>query len=251
MTATNATATNANAPVLAALLAASQGKGTTFTGLIYPCKGEVRGGKVYGDDVCHYIIVAGFSYERLKARDLTVLASLTDAEILEEAKFKGITLTLADVFAARVKVFESATKSAAGTNTATHDDNFERLVVDGEPVKGARIYKCSGHKGCGCSLCNPGDARAPVPGTIYLSGLIIGREVLTPAANGPVPAPNSSPVTIARKLFERRLPSSRFRSFRLPPGLDFILRAGGVAEAEVSASGIKLNEKAVADALAA
>jgi hypothetical protein len=237
------TVTNANSAKLAEMLADAR---PGFAGVIYPKKGKVVGGVLYGDEVVwdtfnHSGIYAGD--DGLKARDLEALGQVSDKEILDLVTAKDIKgwegrganrslvpVTRMHVQAARAKIEASCLKSMTGRNSSTCDHVYEALVVNGETVRGARVYQCvAGEPGlkCKCRNCT-GDARAPLPGTIYLRGLLERREVITPAANGRAPFPKSNPVTVARRLFESRLPSRKYVQYRFEPGMDFILAIGGV-----------------------
>lgn len=223
--------TNANSPALAAHLAATR-KGASFTGLIVTKKGQERGKgadkKVYGNDTVHVCVVTGFSYLNLCKRSLDKLGTIDLDALVAEAAAKGVVdgktgaaLTRADFDTAMAEVAESLAKSIAGTNESTTDDVFEPLVLNGETVKGARVY-------CGPAPA-ANDERAPVPGTVYLQGLQIGSRVLEPAPNGPVPASVSVAKTLAKGMIEKRLPKSRYVSYVLDPKAGFLLRAGGAA----------------------
>lgn len=234
------TITNANSAKIASLLSDAK---PGFAGLIYQKVGKVVGGVLYNDDLVHDVINHAFRYEGdkgLKARDFDALGKITDKEILDEITKKGalgwqgrgskavqVEITAEHVSHARAKVEASCLKSMTGRNTSTTDHVFEPLVVNGKKVRGARVYICTGNKTCKCRNCNPDNKRAPLPGTIYLTGILDSREIITPAANGRAPFPKSNPVTVARRFFEKRLPSRKFVQYRLEPGTDFILAIGG------------------------
>jgi hypothetical protein len=117
---------------------------------------------------------------------------------------------------------------------------YDALTVDGENVRSGRVYKCTGEASCRCRHCT-GDSKAPLPGTVYVQGLAIGHKVIEPAPNGPAPTPKSAPKTVAKNLLRSKLPVSRYVSYALEPGTDFLLRAGGAAAAEVTKAGIKID----------
>jgi len=241
--------TNANSALLAALLA--DARVGTFTGLVTRKVGVERGAadnKVrYGDDEVHVCLFTGFKYVGLCERSLTALATLSDADLLAEAQANGVArawsgrgknaveveLTLADFAAAREELIDSFSKSIAGTNESTTDDVFEPLVVDGAAVRGARVYT-----GQTEAAKKAGRAPAAKTGTIYLQGLQITSRVITPAPNGPKPASQSAPKTVAKELLRCRLPISRYVSYKLEPGTEFLLRSGGTAEVEAEKAGI-------------
>jgi len=247
-------ATNANSALIAALL--KDARVGTFTGIVTTKVGVERGPKGsktrYGDDTIHACIFTGFKYLGLVERSRDALALITDAEVLADAQAKGrkawsgrgkaaveVELTLADIAEARTEMVESFNKTIAGSNESTTDHVYEELVTDGESVRGGRVYKCVAddpkHK-CQCRDCT-GDAKAPRNGTIYLQGLQISSRVITPAANGPKPAAKSGAKVVAKGLLSRLLPLSRYVSYRLEPGTDFLLSAGGTAKIEAEAAG--------------
>ena len=246
------TTTNANSTTLAALLA--DAKVGTFTGIVTTQKGVERGRgaekKVYGNDTVHAVLFTGFRYDRLVQRSLDMLAGVDPADVVAKAAADGHDITLADVAEAVSELTESYTKSLAGTNVATTGHVYDPLVVDGATVRGARVYKCvagttnddGDPRECHCRNCT-GDARAPLPGTINLSGLRVFKEVIVPAPNGPAPAANSAPKTIAKNTITRNLPVSKYISYTLEPGTDFILRAGGAAAVEATKVGFTVDDK--------
>ena len=252
----NATSIN----TAAALAAANKG---TFTSLVITKQGTLVGGVLYGDDTVCAVVVSGFRYEKLVQRSLDKLNGLTADDLavavggLSGMDGRGKAalarpVTIADAEAARDELAASFAATLAGTNESTTDHVYDPLVVDGEPVRGARVYKCVAGPGhdCRCRNCT-GDARAPVPGQINLSGLAIGTVVLTPAVNGPAPAPKSGAKTVAKDALRRLLPISRYVSYRLDPtDNSWILKAGGSAARAATSAGIAVKDSAM-EALAA
>ena len=234
--------TNSNSKLVAALLQKSGG--ATFTGLFTTKQGVVRGGQRYGDDTIHTVVVTGFSYENLVKKSLAKLPSVTTASVIASAASKGLTITEEDVKVARGELEASFQSSLDGTNEATTDHVYDSLVVDGSSVRGSRVYKCTGQPKCKCRACTQ-DPKAPLDGTIYLQGLRIWSEVLTPAANGSAPAPKSKSKTIAKNALRETLPVSRYVSYRLEPGQNWILRAGGTAEVEATKKGFLVTDAIV------
>jgi len=92
---------------------------------------------------------------------------------------------------------------------------------------------------CHCRDCT-GDAKAPLDGTVYLQGLRIRSKVVTAATNGPVPKPNSKPKTLAKNALRGLLPVSRYVSYALEPGQDFILKVGGTARLSADGQGYEV-----------
>lgn len=240
--------TNANSNLIAGILA--NARVGTFTGLVTTKRGAERGRganrKRFGDDTVHVCLFTGFKYLGLVQRSSEMLATITDAEILAEVQDKGIKgwngrgakaveveLTLADIADARAELVDSFTKTLAGTNTSTTDDVFEPLVRNGKTVRGARVYT-----GQTPAAKARGDKPAAEVGTIYLQGLQVSSRVITPAPNGPLPASKSAPKSVAKRMLRKRLPISRYVSYRLQPGDDFLLRSGGTAQVAAEKDGI-------------
>jgi hypothetical protein len=252
------TTTNSLSPVLAANLASAR-KGT-FTSLIIRKEGEERGAAgakvTYGDDLVHVVIITGFKYERLVARSRDMLANFTDAD-LDALVNKGYTgwtgrgakavsapVTRADFDAARAELLDSFDKTLAGTNESTTDHVYEPLTVNGETVRGARVY-----------IGNPDPTLNAAPvGTVYLQGLKIGERVLDAAPNGPVPHAQSNPKTVAKGVLRSRLPVARYVSYKLDAAGGWLLSAGGAAVAACDTNGVTLDAdrvEAVCDMLVA
>lgn len=245
------TQTNASSAALAASLAASR-KGT-FSGIIQRLVGEERGGVRYGDALVHDVVVTGFSYTRLKERDLKVLLGLTDADLTKVLTAKipmawdrpraknavQVPVTLADMKLALAEMIDSCQKSIAGTNTSTTDGVYEPLVVDGQEVRGARVYV--GHA-------DPTQDAAP-KGTIYLQGLRIGRTVLEDPKFGWGPVTKSAAKTVAKGLItkEFKLPSRRYSSYKLDANGGWVLAVGGAAAIAADAAGVTLEASGVAE----
>ena len=238
------TTTNSISPVLAANLASAK-KGT-FTSLIIRKEGVERGAAgnkvTYGDDLVHVVVITGFKYERLVAKSRDMLANLTDADIdaLVARNYTGwqgrgskavsCPVTRADFDAARTELTDSFDKTLTGTNESTTDHVYEPLVVNGEVVRGSRVY-----------VGNPNGQDAATPGTVYLQGLKIGERVLDAAPNGPVPASQSAPKTVAKDVLRSRLPVARYVSYKLDAAGGWLLSAGGAAVAACDTNGVTLD----------
>lgn len=242
------TRSNSNSDIMAVLL--KDARVGTFTGLVTTKVGAVRGGVTYGNDQVHTVVFTGFRYNRLVQRSLDALQGMTNTDILAKASAKGKTLDAPSVAAARDELVASFKATLAETNTSTTDHVYEPLTWDGEPVRGGRVYKCVIGKvnpetgkpyECHCRDCT-GDPKAPKSGTIYIQGLRVWNEVLVPAPNGPIPAPKSSPKTVAKDFIRSCLPISKYVSYRLEPGTDFLLRVGGTAAVEATKKGFLVTE---------
>lgn len=222
----------------------------TFTGLIIRKEGIKKGSRRYGDDLVHAVIITGFSYPSLVARSKAKLEAMTNADIdaLVAKRLTGfvgrganalkVELRRCDFDDARAELLASFDRTLTGTNTSTTEDVYEPLVVDGETVRGCRVY--TGNK-------SGGQDAAPI-GTIYLQGLQIGSRVLEAAVNGAAPIVQSAPKTVAKKALSSRLPLSRYVSYKLSPcGGTWLLNVGGQAAAAADVAGVTLDAKRVAE----
>jgi hypothetical protein len=219
---------------------------TTLVGGERLAPGEKRGGKKlrYGDATVRDTFVTGISRVAAMKRRLKVLNALTGAD-LDAFTAEGhegwtgrgknatkVAVTRADFDLALSELIASAEKSRDGKNSATHDHVFEGLVVDGERVRGGRVY-----------IGNPNGPDAASPGTIYLHGVRVGRKVLKDPVNGWLPASKSAAKTVAKRRIERLLP--RYVSYRLEPGTGFVLNVGAGAAVAADADGVTIDSKAV------
>ena len=250
--------TNGNSKVLSALLA--DARLGTFTGLIVKKVGkEVGKGadkKRYDDDTVHTVIFTGFKYENLVKKSLALLAGIDLADVVAKCLSRGQVITLADAEEAAAELKVSYEKSIAGTNESTTDHVYEPLVVDGVTVRGSRVYKCVAGKAdesgkpyeCKCHACT-GEEKAPKDGTIYLQGLRIFSSIIAPAVNGHAPEPKSAPKTLAKNEITHRLPISKYVSYKLEAGGDWILNAGGTAALQATDRGFVVTDE-VMDVLA-
>jgi hypothetical protein len=146
------------------------------------------------------------------------------------AKAVQVPVTRADFDAARAELTDSFDKTLAGTNESTTDHVYEPLLVNGEVVRGSRVY-----------VGNPNGQDAATPGTVYLQGLKIGERVLDAAPNGPVPASQSNPKTVAKGVLRSRLPVARYVSYKLDAAGGWLLSAGGAAVAACDTNGVTLD----------
>lgn len=160
--------------------------------------------------------------------------------------FQQVTVTRAHVDAAVGEVIADLQRTLDGETEPTNDHVFEPLVVNGEKVRGCRVYV------------GPSDETqepAAPKGTIYLQGLMIGQKVLTPAANGKAPS-MTSPDTLAKNLVRRLLPVGRYVSYKLDPSTEenpvcnWILNIGGEAVAAADTVGVEVSSENAYEALA-
>ena len=252
--------TNANSPTLTDLISGSTRCArfvslvTTLKGASRLAPGEKRGGLkiTVGNDTVRDTFVAGANYGTLKAKDAAILDTLTGADLDtmvadghtawtgRGAKATQVAVTRADFDLALAEMIDSTAKTLAGTNTSTTDHVYESLEVDGEKVRGYRVY---------VGPTDPNATPASTPGTIYVQGLRVGRKVIE-AAEFARPASKSSAKSVAKRVITRLLPSRRYVSYCLEPGTDFILNMGVDAVTASDAAGITVDATAVASALA-
>lgn len=258
---TDTTGTTNSDNLALALTLANARKGT-FTGLILRKKGKTKGGVTYGDDLVHVVMYTGFKYDSLVQRSLDALPEPNGQEfedfcdrIVGYCKRKGIVdkngaaIDYADVATAIKDLRDSFERTLAGTNTATTDHVYEPLEVNGETVRGARVYRCVASQGikCHCRDCS-GDKRAPKDGQINILGLKVGQKVLDAAPNGQAPLPLSRGDVIAKNILRKRLPIGRLVSYVLEEGGDFILNAGGTAAVAANKDGVTVDPQEVREA---
>jgi hypothetical protein len=253
---TTAPLTNATAAGLALDLA-EMGVRASFMSIVYRlaeklrlAPGEKRGGLklAFGDALVLDTFVSGFKYRSLKARDLAALNEWLVPGALEALVAEGLTgftgrkktdvaraLTIEDYRAALWAAAESCLKSSEGRNSATHDHVFESLEVDGKHVRGARVY-----------VGNPNGKDAAPVGTIYLSGLRVGRKYIDQPANGWGPASRSGVMAVAKGRLGKTLPSRRYVTYKLVPGGEWALNVGAGAVQAADAGGVTCDPVAVA-----
>ena len=256
--------TNANSELLASAL--KDAKLGTFTSLITRKQGALSGKgpnrKLYGDDQVQVTILTGFKYENLVAKSLELLYEKTDAELAKLAKEKGLLdgkgneITKADVRAARNELDTSFNRTLSPIEDSDSSTRhvYEPLVIGGDSVRGGRVYRCikGGERQCHCRECLEAEGaeekevkKAPLNGTIYIQGLKIWQKVLEVAPNGPKPKPKSAAKTVAKDLIRSLLPISKYVSYRLEPGTDFLLRAGGSAQVQATEQGFLVSDAIV------
>jgi len=243
---TNATDTAA-ATVLQELTEMDQG--TLFSALVQKM-GQSRGPKgakvIYGDDRVQVLIWTGFSNQALIERSQKMLnreiqrggyiERLARATLEEHEDTK-----ISDVCEAMQETRDWFRRVLAWPDL--FEPNFSRdqisvwepLTVEGVRVRGARVYTGQGNKE---------DPRAPVPGSIYVSGVKLGEMVITPAANGPW-RPDSKPKTVAKALLKKSLPVGLYCQYRLDPERVMNLAVGKKAAKAAKAEGVSIDPDAL------
>lgn len=242
---TDVISSDASRDQLAASLAGVDGG--TLVSIEVQKKGVERGPKgakkIYGNDVVHTLIWAGFDYNDLVALADRYLLQMEDTGImvrslLAEAAASGHTgITIATACAAVQEVRQSIRQVLNGSETnSTNAHVFRPLEHDGEPIPGCKVYAGPGGP----------DPRDPVPGTVYIRGVKVGECVLEPAPEGPWKT-QSRPKTIIKHLLKRKLPTGRFVQYILSPTSGFTMRIGKAASEAADDAGVKLRAKAVHD----
>ena len=242
---TNASDTAA-ASVLSELTDLDQG---TLLSVVVQKVGQERGPigsrVVYGDDLVHVLIWTGFAYRALIERSQKMLnreiqrggyiERLARATLEEHEGAK-----IEDVCAAMQETRDWFRRVLAGSGKDPSflpglDSVWEPLMIEGVAVRGARVYT---------GLCNKKDPRAPVPGTIYITGVKLGEKVVTPAANGPWRA-DSKPKTIAKEVLKEDLPVGLYCQYRLDPDRVCGLTVGKKAAKAAKTEGIFIDPDAL------
>jgi hypothetical protein len=194
----------------------------TFSSIIYTKVGKEVGRKpnkvTVGNDRVQQVFLLGFSYPNLCQRSLEVLAGLDLDAVLADwgGTYGGHPIDKAVLAQAVAEVGNSLALSRDGLNESTTDDSYEPLVVDGEPVRGGRVY-----------VGNDPDK----VGVLYVQGLLISSKVLV--AGNPKPAHTyREPLTAAKEGVRRLLPVNRYVSYRLTKAQDYFIKVGGTAIVE-------------------
>jgi hypothetical protein len=226
-------------------LATAAGGKPRFVSFATRLAGEVQGAGANkmrrGDHVMSYTLLTGFSYEAMVQRSHDTLeaamanpAFVTDTVAALAAsgatdEQSGAAVTATDVIDAltgtargRKGLLTAYSETLAGTNESTSEHVYDALTVDGESVPGCKVYVGAG---------NAADPKAPIPGTVYLAGVVIASQVVTPSANGDKLPSKRGAVAVAKDHIERTLdlPARKYRTFRLLPGEAVSLKSGAVA----------------------
>ena len=158
-------------------------KGAQFASIRYTAKAQTnKAGKVVGprmtDEVARHVIILGASTSALYLRDLETLAEIAPSLTGLEAEAAELISESRRVSLA-LGVGNNPDYSAMGAYTPT-------------AVRGVKIHNATGQ--------------------LHVDGLSVRKDVETAAVYRTV---NSKPETLARAAVEARLPSARFRQFKL------------------------------------
>ena len=139
-------------------------------------------------EVAHHTINGSVSWENTLFRALEALSSVEVATIAKDCKACDGDEDLARKALAEVK--DSFRKQ------------YQRLQ-DGQGTTSNYEYLA------------PGVATLPDDDTLYIWGLSVGKEIVTPGTYKEV---NSRPKTLVKRFIERLTPACKFRRFKLTPG---------------------------------
>lgn len=212
----------------------------TMVSIILRKKGTTVGTTTYGDDTVHVLVWTGFHYKALVERSLKKLDQLWDSgtlfrDLLKETIDHGVfDATIEDVSQAVQELRDSLHKVATGT---VHDDDtetrisvWEPLVVNGEPVLGAKVYK--------------GSSPTIDKGTVYIDGVKLGEKILTKAKN-PKRVPKSKPKTVIKDILRDKLPVGLYVRYSLSKDRVISLSVGQDAVKNVKDSCVLVDPGAI------
>ena len=224
---------------LAAISTDNMGIGQgTMVSLIVQKVGTVHGSQTFGDDTVHVLLWTGFHQQALAERSHQRLHSLWNSgtfcqDLLAEAIASGIVdATLQDVLLAVQEVDNAllAVLRAKDDPTGTRSLWWKPLVVDGQPVLGAKEYI--------------GQNQTIPQGTIYLDGVKLGERILTPARCPKLPV-NSRAKTLIKTLIRSKLPIGLYARYRLSEANLKDLRVGLDAATHAKAAGVGVDPAAI------
>lgn len=237
----NTNATHAGlAGVLSELGDSGQGN---IVSLVVRKKGVERGKagekKIYNDERVHVLIWTGFAYQALVERSARKLAELMSksqhfiqdvAQATIDAGHAGTTIRDA---AEAIQEIEAHFRHVLETGSATFDDAtdlpptvWEPLKVDGQTVKGAKVY---------VGQARPDDPRAPQPGAIYLDGVKLGEKVVEEALRWETAQKAKS---AAKGVLRSWLPVGLYVRYNLGPDALAGLKVGKDASDAAKAAGV-------------
>jgi len=201
-------------------------------------KGVVRGKagnkQTYGNDLVKALVWTGFNHEALMERSSEKF-NLT--KTVQDAGFPNITVK--EVAEAASEVQQSLSKPILEedfrdiTPEMPKEEIWGPLIVDGEKVRGAKIYT---------GKANPENHRAPIPGTIYISGVKLGEVVIEAAQQWET---KKKAKTVAKDIIRKRLPIGLYVNYCLGVGNYLGLTVGQAASADAKAAGMEINSELV------
>jgi hypothetical protein len=181
----------------------------------------------------------GFHYAALVERSHKKLHQLWDSgtlfhDLLKEVIDHGVyNATLTDVAEAVQEIDDSLSKviNSQGHFSQRDESDFpsfwEPLVVDGEVVLGAKVYK--------------GQSKAIDKGSIYIDGVKLGEKVLEAAPKWPV---NSKPKTVLKDILRAKLPVGLYVRYSLSRD-DVTILIGDEAVTAAKTAGVLIDPSAI------
>jgi len=164
-----------------------------FIGLEYTARGKVQGrGKDKrrrGQHRSAYVLLVGVRYTGpggICDRSYQALSGLAPSAFVDDATPLDVALE------AHAELLDSLRLSALGENSATTDDAYAPLIVEGATVPGAKVH---------------------TDGSIHISGVLVSRRTIVEAE--PVLPTKSSPKVRAKNRMRALLPIARWRQFRI------------------------------------
>lgn len=204
--------------------------------------GEVQNGVRRGDHVMEYVFLLGVDYHTALTASIAILKTrMADPAfvqvVVDDMKALGITneitgeaitdLDVQDALTGTVRgrkgLLTAYTESLAGTNgDYSCEDVYEPLMVDGSAVKGCKVYVGKG---------DPTDPKAPIPGNVYLTGIVMSSKLIEASANGSKVPGRRGAVVVAKDYLSEllKLPVGRFKTPRLHKGEQYEVVCGAVA----------------------
>ena len=241
----------------------------TLVSLVVKKRGVFRAGEVRGDDTVHVLIWTGFHHKALVQRSNAKLDEIWGSSslltnLLKETIAAGHPeATIEDAAEAVQELQESFRRVLNGK--LQHDGHqmdgadveplylpaddrdpaimggiksnpvFEPLMVGGKVILGAKVYVGQGE---------PGNPRAPKPGTIYIDGVKLGEIVLLPSANGQW-TPKSAPKTVAKNILRSLLPAGLYVRYILDRDGMVTCKIGKSASEHAKAANMPIDPEAI------
>lgn len=211
----------------------------TMVSIVLRKKGTTVGDTTYGDDTVHVLVWTGFHYKALVERSLKKLDQLWESgtlfrDLLKEAIDHGVyDATIEDVSLAVQELRDSLHKVANGTDYEDDKNRtsvWEPLVVNGEPVLGAKVYK--------------GSSPTIDKGTIYIDGVKLGEKILAKAMH-PKRVTKSKPKTVIKDILRDKLPVGLYVRFSLNPANLQSIEIGNSAVTTVKTAGVAVDPSAI------
>lgn len=215
----------------------------TMVSIILRKKGMTTGATTYGNDMVHVLMWTGFHYKALAERSLKKLDQLWDSgtlfrDLLKEALDHNVyDATIEDVSTAVQELRDSLSKVASSTHETpmgepSYDVSrwWEPLIVNGEPVIGAKVYI--------------GQSKTIDKGTVYIDGVKLGEKILVKATN-PKRVPKSKPKTVIKDILRDKLPVGLYARYSLSKDRVISLSVGQDAVKNVKDSCVSVDPGAI------